>query len=108
MAWLKLFDDFTEIKSRFEDKTPILLRVGEQKICLVFYEGEIFAFDNKCPHNGAPLHRGHCNNNMEIVCPLHFYEFNLKSGREGFGRQFELNTYPVKVDKTALYIRIKD
>lgn len=108
MAWLKLFDNYKELKSQFGDKNPILLRIGEQKVCLVFYAEEIYAFDNKCPHSGAPLHKGHCNNNMEIVCPLHSYQFNLKSGREGFGRNFELNTYPVKVENTALFIRIKD
>jgi nitrite reductase/ring-hydroxylating ferredoxin subunit len=108
MAWIKLFEDYEEIKARFEDKTPILIKVREQKVCLVFYESEIFAFDDRCPHNGAQLHRGKCNNSMEIVCPLHFYQFNLKSGRESLGTRFELNTYPLKVDKTALFIRLKD
>ncbi len=108
MAWIKLFDDFSEIKARFSNKTPILIKVREQKLCLVFYEEEIFAFDNRCPHNGADLHRGKCNTNMEIICPLHSYQFNLKSGAESLGRRYELNTYPLKTDKSALFIRLKD
>lgn len=108
MPWVKLFEDIAEVRERFGDKNPILLNVREQKVCLVFNKDQMFAFDNNCPHNGAPLHRGHCNDNLEIVCPLHFYQFNMKSGREGLGRKLELNTYPLRIDNSSLYIRLKD
>lgn len=108
MPWLKVFDDIREIKSQFAEKDPILLKIGDRKISLVFYGDDAFAFENKCPHSGAPLHKGHCNDNMEIVCPLHFYQFDLRSGREGMGRNYELNTFPVKIDNFKLSIRLKD
>ena len=108
MAWHKLFDDINEVKSRFENKTPILLKLLDRKICLVFDNESFYAFDNTCPHNGAQLHRGKCNENGEIVCPLHFYQFDMRSGREGMGRRYELNTYPLRLDKSSLFIRLKD
>lgn len=42
--------------------------------------GELFACDNSCPHKKAPLHRGYFNED-NIVCYLHQYEFDIKSGK---------------------------
>lgn len=108
MPWKKIFENFDTIKEQFSDKDPILLKVGEKRICLVLDGVKMYAFDNACPHNGAQLHRGHCNDKGEIVCPLHFYQFDMRSGREGMGRGYELEVYPVKIEDNILKIRFDD
>lgn len=45
-----------------------------------FRNGKLFAFDNSCPHKGAPLSKGEFNGDR-IVCHRHFYEFNIFSGK---------------------------
>jgi ferredoxin-nitrite reductase len=42
-------------------------------------EGCLYALENRCPHEGAPLASGALEGD-EIVCPLHGYRVNVKTG----------------------------
>jgi nitrite reductase/ring-hydroxylating ferredoxin subunit len=42
--------------------------------------GQLFAFNNSCPHRGASLSKGHFNGD-NIVCYMHGYEYNVFTGR---------------------------
>ncbi|MBI1389235.1 MAG: Rieske 2Fe-2S domain-containing protein [bacterium] len=71
-------------------------------------DNEYFAFEDFCPHSGAPLSEG-CIEDGEVVCPWHGARFQVQSGdvtqgpaREGIKR---LNT---KVEDGALFIEIPD
>jgi nitrite reductase (NADH) small subunit len=59
-------------------------------------EGEVLAVQGRCPHRGGPLADGLVGGGS-VVCPLHAYRFDLRSGRP-FGRECPaLTTYPVEV-----------
>jgi len=58
----------------------IKVRAGGKAVCVVRFQGEIYAFDNSCPHRGHPLHEGHLNHLGEIVCASHAYRFQLGTG----------------------------
>jgi nitrite reductase/ring-hydroxylating ferredoxin subunit len=65
--------------------------IDDQWICVTKYEQQLFAFKDKCPHSGASFLRGTCEEG-KIVCPLHRYGFDLKTGR---GHGLYLENYPV-------------
>ena len=47
----------------------------------VFAEGErVFAIGGICPHRGAPLSEGMCQQG-QVVCPWHAARFDLTSGQ---------------------------
>jgi len=55
------------------------LEFGEGKVLLVKEKGHVYAFGNKCTHQGALLKSGvYCNG--RIRCPWHGACFNVKSG----------------------------
>lgn len=67
----------------------------------------LFAFGDKCPHNGASLSRGSCTNKNEVVCPLHRYSFDLETGKATSGGAFALKTYPVEIKEEGVFVGIK-
>jgi nitrite reductase/ring-hydroxylating ferredoxin subunit len=69
--------------------------IGEKEICIINQNEKFFAIDNLCPHKYASLGLGKiCDD--EILCPLHEYRFNFKTGAcniQAYGTQ----TYEVEI-----------
>ena len=79
---VKLFSSIEEAKNILRINEPRLVKANGRNICIVLKGEEIIAFRNECPHMGESLHRGNINYLGEIICPLHTYRFNLKTGEE--------------------------
>lgn len=62
----------------------------------------IFAIDNRCPHQQGPLADGIIAGD-EVVCPLHGHRFNLRTG-ESAGDDERIKTYPVLVEGEDVFI----
>lgn len=97
---------FSINKSELLDKDVQLLKVGGKNICLIRFGGDYFATSAKCPHAGADLSNGWCEDGY-FVCPVHRYKYNLTTGRGETGQGDYLPTYPVKVYDERLAIGIK-
>jgi nitrite reductase/ring-hydroxylating ferredoxin subunit len=52
--------------------------------------------DAACPHRGGPLVDGLIRNGA-IVCPWHWYAYDLESGRCRTTRRYSMRTYPVVI-----------
>lgn len=86
---------------------PSLRELKGRKICLLRTEAGLFAVQDKCPHNGASLSRGMCSAKNEIICPLHRYSFDLKTGKATSGGAYALQTYPIESREDGLWLGIK-
>lgn len=71
------------------------LSIAGKTICLVNYEQELFAVAWKCPHAGADLSTGWCEN-KQIICPYHRHAFDLSTGRGAVGQGNYINTYSLE------------
>jgi len=49
-------------------------------VLLVRLDGVVHAVDNQCPHAGAFINDGPLVEGKYLVCPLHHYHFDPKSG----------------------------
>ncbi|MBS1651957.1 MAG: Rieske (2Fe-2S) protein [Bacteroidetes bacterium] len=87
--------------------TLLPMQLRNEKICLTKTEKGIYAFQEKCPHNGALLSKGFCTKNNEIVCPIHRYSFDLSSGKATSGGALYLKCYPIETKKDGVYIGIE-
>ena len=54
--------------------------VNENDICVGNHNGKIFACNNSCPHRAASMHKGYFNGN-NVVCYMHYFEFDSDSGK---------------------------
>ena len=59
-------------------------------------DGEFYAIDNICPHVGGVLHAGKQEGGI-IVCPIHQWKFDVKTGKCIWPGECELATFPLKV-----------
>lgn len=59
--------------------------------------GELVAVDNLCPHQRFPLlHEGEVTDGV-VACPMHGWEFDLRSGACVLGGNARLRTWRVAV-----------
>lgn len=100
---IKLFDSLDQAKNILDNRMPRLVRAGTKNICVVRLNDEIVAFINECPHMGAGLHGGTLNYLDQIVCPLHTYKFDLRTGDEENVRCKSLQFIEV-ITKEAVYL----
>ena len=71
-------------------------------------DGAYQAFDEKCPHRGAPLSQGELAGGL-LVCPLHHFKFDLaKAGRCVMPKHLKLKSFPVVREGDRLSIDVKD
>ena len=82
------------------------VRVHERLIAIYNLDGEFFATDDTCTHARASLSEGQiCGD--EIVCPLHFATFDIKTGRCTGGPAIDdLRTYPLRVVDDEIQIEM--
>lgn len=81
--------------------------INGKRICLVKTANKYFATETKCPHAGADISQGWCEND-HLVCPFHRYKYNLETGRGIEGQGDYITIYPVKEEKEQLLIGIKE
>ena len=83
------------------------INVDDRDICLVNIKGNISAIADKCPHQGASLSKGYCNELGQVVCPFHHYAFSLQTGRVQQDSGEAADVFPVKVEEDGVYIGIE-
>lgn len=67
--------------------------------------GEYHALNNICPHLGGVLSYGFLSDGI-IACPLHMWEFDVKTGRCVWPGQTCIATYPVKVEGDNILVDV--
>jgi nitrite reductase/ring-hydroxylating ferredoxin subunit len=100
MAWYKI-PDFEPTGEPFIKK----VKVNGRGICLIGYEGNIYALSSTCPHAGGELSGGWCKDG-KLICPIHRYSYNIHTGKGDPGQNDFVDTYPVELRNDGVYIRI--
>ena len=67
----------------------------------------IFALSNICPHNGGSLGEGDWSG-RKITCPLHFWTFDILSGRSIKPPSYCLETYPVEIENEWIRLELPE
>lgn len=99
--WIKVAENIP-VKEAFIRK----IKAGNHSICLVSFEGKIYAISAKCPHAGGELAGGWCEKG-QIICPVHRYQYDLKTGKGAAGQGDYIDIFPVEVRTDGVYIQVK-
>ena len=108
IVWYKLFDSVSAANMQVAAGKVTTLHVGRKKICLAHTAEGFFAVNDKCPHNGASLGNGYCTSEGSVVCPVHRYRFDLKTGRAKSGLGDFVQPYPIKVRDDGVFIGFEE
>jgi len=89
------------------------LRPGQKKlveadgwellVCNAF--GAYYAISAVCPHQDGPLQEGSLVGEI-VTCPVHGYDFNVRTGECQFDPELGIATYPVKLQGADLYVEL--
>ena len=90
------------------DRSIRQVQLGERKICLGRLGEEVFGFEPFCPHRRASLSQGFVTPFGEVVCPLHQYRFDMKTGSVRSGDCGELQVFSAEVTDRGLKILVPD
>jgi len=81
----------------------IKVSIDDEDIALFNRGGEFYAISDICPHRGAPLSEGFLEQD-KVFCPLHCFDFNLKTGECSVAPHLTVATYPTKVEDGDVFI----
>jgi 3-phenylpropionate/trans-cinnamate dioxygenase ferredoxin subunit len=80
--------------------------VGDLRIAVCNVEGQFYAIDDVCTHDGGPLDQGELFE-YEIECPRHGARFDVRSGKAlCLPAIFPVKTYPVRVDGSEVQVEV--
>jgi nitrite reductase/ring-hydroxylating ferredoxin subunit len=102
LTWLSLADE-----ADVPEGTAVLVRRGKQEI-LIFHTAEGWtAYDNICPHAGAPIYPEHFDGQC-VTCVYHGLRFRASDGSCPDAAGWELERYPVKVEEGEVLVGFRD
>jgi nitrite reductase (NADH) small subunit len=79
--------------------------VGRARLCVGRTAHGWFAVDDECPHAGGSLSEGIVDGG-QLICPLHAYAFDPKTGHCPDDTSCSIRAYEVRVEGGRLQIRV--
>ncbi len=81
-----------------------------EPIALFNIEGRVFAIEDRCPHQMAPLNDGHLAG-TRLTCRWHGWSFDLDPRKPGEPSEFwpgmpRVRRYGVKIDAGEIYVDV--
>jgi 3-phenylpropionate/trans-cinnamate dioxygenase ferredoxin subunit len=77
------------------------------RIALCNVDGELYAIDDVCTHDGGPLDQGELLGD-QIECPRHGAMFDVRTGKAlTLPAIFPIKTYPVKVEGNDILVELE-
>ena len=97
------------IKVATIDEIPVnsskLVEVDDMRIALFNLDGEFYAIEDVCTHDGGPLVEGEIVNDHQVKCPRHGARFDIRTGAALSFPAFEAtNSYAVRIEGRDLLI----
>ncbi len=87
-----------------EGRGKVIFANGKE-VALFKVNGQFFAMDNTCPHQGGSLGDGSLNNDI-VTCPLHAWQFNVKTGTSLLLEHIKLDSYKIEVHGEDVFIHV--
>ncbi|MDQ3247963.1 MAG: non-heme iron oxygenase ferredoxin subunit [Chloroflexota bacterium] len=97
------------IKVATLDEIPLggskLVELGFTGIALFNLDGDIYAIEDMCTHDGGPLVEGKVLNGCEVMCPRHGARFDIRTGAALSFPAFEATrTFAVRVEGDEVWV----
>lgn len=77
--------------------------VNGRPLALFLHQDKVYALDDRCPHRQGQLSRGKVVEG-DAVCPLHSWNFDLKTGISPHDPRDRVPTYPVELREGEVYV----
>jgi len=102
----------------------VLVEIGDRDIGIFKVHGELYAYENRCLHQGGPVCTGTIlgrtrlvlndvgevlrevddDNEKRLICPWHGWEYELTTGELAHDRRYRLRRHEVLVEDGVVYV----
>lgn len=79
------------------------VRAGRYDVAIFNVDGEFYALENNCPHQGGPIAEGWLEDNV-ISCPWHGWCFDVRTGKMTLGEFAHIRRFVVHRDGADLLV----
>ena len=79
------------------------LVAADRIVALFNVDGEFYALDEVCPHQGGPLGKGTLSGCV-VTCPWHGWQFDVRSGQHQTAASIQHTAFPVKVEGDEIFV----
>ena len=110
--------------SDFEEGTKKIFNLGENEVGVFRLGEKFYAWNNICPHQGVHVCKGRLyprvrenldenkkshgrlydEDNLNIVCPWHGLEFDVRTGKHPGNEEIALDPFPIQIDGGEIYV----
>ena len=101
-------DGFVQVATldQVPEASSHLVVIEETRIALFNLNGEIYAIEDVCTHDGGPLVEGTIVNNCEVKCPRHGARFDIRTGAALSLPAFRPTaTFAVRVEGDRIFVQ---
>ena len=82
--------------------------VAEGRMVALFnVDGEIYALDGVCPHQGGPLGQG-CLEGTVVTCPWHGWQFDVRTGQHQLNPTLVHPRLEVRIEGNQIYVALDE
>lgn len=82
--------------------------VVEERVVAIFHvEGQLYALEGICPHQGGPLGKGTLEGSF-VTCPWHGWQFDIRSGRHRTIPALSQATIPVRLEGRDVLVQLEE
>lgn len=111
--------------AEFDDPGREIVAVDGQEVGVIKLDGEYYAVENVCQHEGGPVAKGEVRPKLEaedspagehvtedfsgdpcIACPWHGFTYDLATGEHVGDPGYALRTFEVTVDDGDVYVSV--
>jgi nitrite reductase/ring-hydroxylating ferredoxin subunit len=75
-------------------------------IALYNVDGQFFALDGLCPHQGGPLGKGSLDGCI-LTCPWHGWQFDVRTGQSQLSANIRQPGYEVRVENEQVLVKLE-
>jgi nitrite reductase/ring-hydroxylating ferredoxin subunit len=113
--------------SAFDDPGRKVIDAGGVEVGVFRLGSEFFAYENRCPHLDGPVCQGKIlplaveavsgdgtstgrvfsKQHMNVVCPWHGYEFDIRTGTHPTDKRVRLRRIPVRVADGDVFVTVQ-
>jgi len=106
--------------SDLEEGIPLPVALGQRRIAVTLWHGDVFAVRDSCAHQNVSFAGGHAEARVDgtgtpgelaasddepvLACPWHAFKYDLRTGRCVADPRFRVRTYPVMIEDSIVYV----
>jgi nitrite reductase (NADH) small subunit len=81
------------------------VEIDSKRIAVFNVDGQFYAIDDECPHQGGPLGEGDLDGPI-VTCPWHAWMYDVTTGINTDDDTICLAKYEVRIDGTSILLAV--